>query len=132
MLPRLGVIVLVVAALAMGAVALADMAAFLFNEHPVAVDGQVKAGFTLKNDLLRAQAAQQQGILQGVHSPGMRSGNPAHINKNTFAGVLVAVQKSDDSVRLGRAEGVLKADVQIVVAEADGVTLKILACRALP
>jgi Spy/CpxP family protein refolding chaperone len=83
MLPGLRVGMLMAAALAVGAIAFAHMAALLLNEHPVAVDGQVKPRLALKDELLRTQSARSNEF-SGVHSGRVRPGNPAHVNKNAF------------------------------------------------
>ena len=90
------------AAFAVGAVAFADVLLFLLNEHAVASNGHVKAAFALKDNAFGAETAQQQRGLEGVYGGRVRVGYVPHIDKNSFAVGLIALQQLDEGIGLGR------------------------------
>ena len=96
--------VFVVAALAVGAVALAHVLFLLLNKHTVAGNGHVKTALALENNAFCAQAVQQQGCFEGVYGRRVGVGYMPHVYENSFAVGLIALKKLNKSLGLRRVK----------------------------
>ncbi|MGV7004407.1 hypothetical protein [Desulfovibrio sp. QI0442] len=110
-------VVLVVAALAVGAVALADVLFLLLDENAIAANGHVKAALSLEYDTFCAEAAQQKRGLEGVNGGRVRVGYVPYVNENAFAVCLIALKKLNKCSGLRRIEAGRNGYVEVVVAE---------------
>ena len=106
-----------VAALAVGAVALADVLFLLLDENAIAGNGHVKAALALEYDTFCAETAQQERGFEGVNSGRMWVGYVPYVNENAFAVCLVALKKLNMCRGLGRFEAGRNRFVEVVVAE---------------
>ena len=73
--------VFVVAAFAVGAVALANVLFLLLDKHAVAGNGHVKTALALEDNALCAHPAQQQRGFEGVDGRGVGVGNVPHVDE---------------------------------------------------
>ena len=80
-------------ALAVGAVAFADVLFLLLNENAIAGNGHVKAALALEDDAFGAETAQQERGFEGVNGGRVGVGHMPHINENAFAIGLIALKK---------------------------------------
>lgn len=105
------------AALAVGAVALADVLFLLLDKNAIAGNGHVKTAFALEHDAFSAEAAQQERGFEGVNGGRVRVGYVSHVNENAFAVGLIALKKLNKRSGLGRIEAGRNGYVEVVVAE---------------
>ena len=112
--------VFVVAALAIGAVALADMLFFLLYDDPVSCNCHVEAAFPLKNDLFFIKAIQDHGRLKGVYHRWIGVFYLAYVNENTLACGVIVLKKVKYCIGLRRIKLIIEANVEVFVAEAVG------------
>ncbi|MGE4311620.1 hypothetical protein [Desulfovibrio sp.] len=110
----------VMAALAIGAVALANMLLFLLDDDPVSCNGHIEAAFALENDLFFIKAIQDHGRLKGVYNRWVGVPYLTYINKNTLAGGVIELKKIKYCIGLRRIKLIVKANVEVFVAEAVG------------
>ena len=110
----------VMAALAIGAVALANMLFFLLDDDPVSCNGHLEAAFTFENDLFFIKAIQDHGCLKGVYNRWVWVFYLAYINENTLAGGVIVLKKIKYCIGLRRIKLIIEANVEVFVAEAVG------------
>ena len=110
----------VMAALAIGAVALANMLFFLLDDDPVSCNGHIEAAFPFENDLFFIKAIQDHGCLKGVYNRWVGVLYLAYINENTLAGGVIVLKKIKYCIGLRRIKLIVKANVEVFVAEAVG------------
>ena len=97
-------VMLVVPALAVGAVALAHVFFLLLDKHTVAGNGHVKTALALEDNAFCAQAVQQQGCFEGVYGRRVGVGYVPHVDENSFAVGLIALKKFNECVGLRRVK----------------------------
>ncbi|OXS29032.1 MAG: hypothetical protein BCS36_06515 [Desulfovibrio sp. MES5] len=110
--------IFIVTALAIGAVALANMLFLLLDDDPVPGNGHIKAAFALKNDLLFIKAIHDHGRFKGVHNRGVGVSDLAYINENTLACGVVVLKKINYCIGLWRIKLIIEANVEVFVTEA--------------
>ena len=106
-----------VAALAVGAVALADVLFLLLNENAIAGNGHVKSALALENNAFGAETAQQERGFERVNGRRVRVGYVPYVNENAFAVGLIALKKLNKCSGLRRIEAGRNGYVEVVVAE---------------
>ena len=107
-------------ATAIGAVAPADMffpLLFRNDQHPVAADRQSEAAIALEDNPLRLVGGVQKGDLKSCNCKWIRLFNLSNINKNTLAGLMVALKKVDENADLRRIKTGIEANMQIFMDE---------------
>ena len=104
-------------ALAVGAVALADVLFLLLNENAIAGNGHVKAALALEYDTFSAETAQQERGFERVNGRRVRVGYVPYVNENAFAVCLIALKKLNKCSGLRRIEAGRNGYVEVVVAE---------------
>ena len=105
------------AALAVGAVALADVLFLLLDENAIAGNGHVKAAFALEYDTFCAETAQQKRGFESVNGGRVWVGYVPYVNENAFAVCLIALKKFNKRSGLRRIEAGRNGYVEVVVAE---------------
>ena len=110
----------VMAAFAIGAVALANMLFFLLDNDPVSSHGHVKTAFALENDLLFIKSIQDHGRFERVHNRRVGVSYLAYINENTLADGVIVLKKINYCIGLRRIKLIIEANVEVFVTEAVG------------
>ncbi|MFT3958257.1 MAG: hypothetical protein QM665_04030 [Desulfovibrio sp.] len=110
-------VILVVAALAVGAVALADVFFLLLDKNAIACNGHVKTALAFEHNALCAEAAQQERGFERVNGGRVRVGYVPHVNENAFAIGLIALKKFNKCRGLRLIEAGRNGYVEVVVAE---------------
>ena len=90
---------------------------FRNDQHPVAADRQSEAAIALEDNPLRLVGGVQKGDLKSCNCKWIRLFNLSNINKNTLAGLMVALKKVDENADLRRIKTGIEANMQIFMAE---------------
>ncbi|MDD4702085.1 MAG: hypothetical protein PHI96_07680 [Desulfovibrio sp.] len=114
------VVIALMATFAIGAVALADMLFFLPDEHPIAIDGHIKAAFTFKNYFFSVESIEKQRFFEGGHRRRVGLVELANINEYTLTILVIMLQKGNYCIGLRGIKRITEADVEVVVTEAVG------------
>ena len=107
-------------ALAVGAVALADVLFLLLDKNAIAGNGHVKTAFALENDLIFIKSIQDHGRFERIHNRRVGVLYLAYINENTLAGGVIVLKKIKYCIGLRRIKLIIEANVEVFVAEAVG------------